>query len=125
MNWSTGSGIWKDGVKLAEVPVDTAGEALLLPSKEGVSELCRVADLWKFEVDVVLVLRNSVKEYEGCEYGSLGSSSSMIGSSFRLLSTSSSASSCEEPGLGSWVSPAESFDEPDPVACPFADEGSG
>lgn len=106
------------------MPVDTAGEALLVPSKEGVSELCLVTVLWKFEVDVVLVLRNSAREYEDGDSVSLGSSSSIIGSSLRLLSNSSSASSCEEVGLSSRVKDV-SLDEPDPVACPFAEGGSG
>lgn len=80
--------------------VDTAGEALLAPSREGVSELCRVADFW-YEVDVVLVLRRPVKECDDFDVESMGSSSSMIGSSLTLLSRSSSASSCEEFGLDS------------------------
>ncbi len=103
--------------------VDTAGEALLAPSREGVSELCRVAYFWT-EVDVVLVLRKPEKEYADFDNDSIGSSSSIIGSSLIFLSRSSSASSCEEFGLDSWVN-AESFDEPDPLACPFEEGGSG
>jgi hypothetical protein len=89
---------------------------------EGVSELWRVLDLWRFSVDVVLVLLADVWDGAVCGDCSSDSYSTGIGSRMVSLSASSSISS-EDEGLFPWLA-VPSFDGSE-LAELFGAEGSG
>lgn len=83
--------------------LDVAGEPdgeLLLPSREGVSELCRVLDFVRLGDPAPLGPWDEVYLQFGCSESSASSSSSSgIGSSLTFTSVSASSPPIEDSGL--------------------------
>lgn len=106
--------------KLTLVPVETDGDALFVPSKDGVSEPCLVPALWRFRVEAVSLLRSDENDCWGRRPLLAGSSSSAIVSSLASLSPSSSTSSDAVPGLSPCPEPSLELacpEEPFPDVC--------